>query len=226
MSLGGRVLLRGSISLLIVAALLFVPAGSLSYWQGWAFLGLVLAIVLFMGTYLLKRDPELLRRRMLHREKRPEQRRLKGIGVVVTLASLLLSGLDHRFGWSRAWVGPVPGWLSLVALGAVAGFYVFIFWVLSVNRFAARVIQVEPNQPVVSTGPYRVVRHPMYAGSVVLWLSVPVALGSYVASPVSALLIPIFVLRLLYEERFLRRELPGYGDYCERTRYRLIPFVW
>ena len=219
-------LLRGSISLLIVAALLFVPAGSLSYWQGWAFLGLVLAIVLFMGTYLLKRDPELLRRRMLHREKRPEQRRLKGIGVVVTLASLLLSGLDHRFGWSRAWVGPVPGWLSLVALGAVAGFYVFIFWVLSVNRFAARVIQVEPNQPVVSTGPYRVVRHPMYAGSVVLWLSVPVALGSYVASPVSALLIPIFVLRLLYEERFLRRELPGYGDYCERTRYRLIPFVW
>jgi len=140
--------------------------------------------------------------------------------------SLCLSGLDYRFGWSREILGSVPLWLTILSLTMVLGFWLLIIWVISVNRFAASVIRVEFEQVVISTGPYRVVRHPMYSAAIVLFLFVPLVLGSYVAVAAFAFLIPLLVLRLLNEEKVLRRKLPGYAEYCLRTRFRLIPFVW
>jgi len=120
----------------------------------------------------------------------------------------------------------VPLWLSLVSDAMILGGLLMIFWVRKVNRFASRTIQVEAGQKVISSGPYALVRHPMYSGSHVIWLCAPQALGSYIGWPAFTLLIPFCVFRLLNEEKFLRQELPGYREYCLRTRFRLIPFVW
>ena len=137
------------------------------------------------------------------------------------LIAFVLPGLDYRFGWSKQ-----PLWIAIFSQAVVLGGFVMTFWVLKVNRFAARTIQVEPGQEVISSGPYRIVRHPMYLGGSVMFLFTPLALGSYFALPVFALLIPVIVLRLLNEEKVLRQELPGYPEYCFQTRFRLVPFLW
>jgi protein-S-isoprenylcysteine O-methyltransferase Ste14 len=142
------------------------------------------------------------------------------------LFALALPGLDHRFGWSEAFYGPVPRWLTLLALFVVVACNVLFFLVLKANRFAAAIIQVEAEQTVSDDGLYHFIRHPMYLGGVVLWLALPLALGSYLTLLVAVFGIPVMMLRLLNEEKFLRRELPGYSEYCQRVRYRLIPFVW
>jgi protein-S-isoprenylcysteine O-methyltransferase Ste14 len=225
-SLISRLVRRGLLAVLLTAAMLFIPAGSLKFWQGWVFLVLVLAVTLFFGIYLCKHDPQLLERRLQMREKVPEQKRIMKLGGLVSFPAFLLPGLDYRFGWSRAFPGPVPLWLTLFSLAVFPGCYLWFFWVVKVNRYASRTIQVEAGQTVIATGPYRIIRHPMYLGTVVMWLFAPVALGSFVAWPAFALLVPVIVLRLLNEEKILRQELPGYAEYCLRTRYRLIPFVW
>ena len=117
-------------------------------------------------------------------------------------------------------------WLALLALLLILGGYLVFFEVMKANRFAASIIQVEAAQTVIATGPYRFIRHPMYSGSTIIWLATPLALGSLVALPVFALLMPVIIFRLLNEEKFLRRELPGYSEYCQRTPHRLIPLVW
>jgi len=137
-----------------------------------------------------------------------------------------LCGLDHRLGWSRTCLAPVPWWLTWLALLAYAGSYFLLIPVCNANRFAASIIQIEAGQTVADRGPYRLVRHPMYSVSLLIWLWIPLALGSFVVLPAVAVIVPVLVLRLLNEEKMLRRELPGYVDYCQRTRYRLIPLVW
>jgi protein-S-isoprenylcysteine O-methyltransferase Ste14 len=123
-------------------------------------------------------------------------------------------------------LGGVPPWLSLVADAMVLGGLLLTFWVMKVNSFASRTIEVEAGQKVVSSGPYGLVRHPLYSGSLLIWLFAPVALGSYAAWPAFALLVPLYVYRLLNEEKFLRRALPGYSEYCLRTRFRLVPYIF
>jgi protein-S-isoprenylcysteine O-methyltransferase Ste14 len=221
-----RLVRRGLLAVLCFAAMLFIPAGSSKFWQGWVFLVLVLTVALFLGIYLYKHDPQLLERRLQMREKVPEQKRIMKLGSLIFFPSFLLPGLDYRFGWSRAFPGPVPLWLTLLSLAVFPGCYLWFFWVVKVNRYASRIIQVEAGQTVIATGPYRIIRHPMYLGTIVMWLFVPLALGSFVAVPAFALLVPVIVFRLLNEEKILRRELPGYAEYCQRTRYRLIPLVW
>jgi protein-S-isoprenylcysteine O-methyltransferase Ste14 len=225
-SLLSRLVRRGFVGLLFFAAMLFIPAGSLKFWQGWAFMALAFGNMLVFGTYFYKRDPQLLERRLLMREKVSEQKLVIKLGSLIFFPSFLLPGLDYRFGWSRTFLGPVPLWLTLLALSLILGCYLLFFWIVKVNRFASRIIQVEAGQTVVSTGPYGIIRHPMYFGIVLLWLLAPLALGSYVALPAFALLIPIIIFRLLDEEEILRRDLPGYSEYCQHVRYRLIPFVW
>jgi protein-S-isoprenylcysteine O-methyltransferase Ste14 len=141
--------------------------------------------------------------------------------AAIMLIAFLLPGLDHRFGWSHT-----PLWLTTVAEAFVLGGYLMIFWTLKSNSFAASTIRVESSQRVISTGPYGIVRHPMYMGVDIWLLFTPVALGSYFALPVFALLIPLIVVRLLNEEKVLRQELPGYSEYCLRTRFRLVPYLW
>jgi protein-S-isoprenylcysteine O-methyltransferase Ste14 len=201
--------------------MLFIPAGSFRFWQAWAYLGILFVPSLFAFVYFYKHDPKLIERRSLFKEKVREQKRIMILIYVTWLVVYLLPGFDHRYGWSR-----LPLWLTALSQVFVFSGCLTIFWVTKVNRFAARIIQVEAGQTVISDGPYRVVRHPMYLGMCVMWLFTPLALGSYFTLPAFALFIPLVVLRLLNEEEVLRQELPGYSEYCSRTPFRLVPLVW
>lgn len=212
---------RFLIGISIFAAVLFIPAGSFRFWQAWVYIGIMFLPGLLFFVYFYKRDPQVLERRSLLKEKVPEQRRIMGVMYVMWLLASLLPGFDHRYGWSRQ-----PLWLTVLSQLLVLSGYVMTFWVVKKNRFAARTIQVESGQEVISNGPYRVVRHPMYLGMCIMWLFTPLALGSYFTLPAFALLIPLIVLRLLNEEKVLRQELDGYTEYCSQTRFRLVPFVW
>jgi protein-S-isoprenylcysteine O-methyltransferase Ste14 len=221
MSLKSKLALRFLLGLVVFGALLFIPAGSLRFGQGWAYLMVWDVPTLFVFGYFCKHDPQLIERRLQRKEKVHKQKLIMKFAFVTCLIGYVLRGLDHRFGWSH-----LPLWLTILSLAFVLGGWLMAFWVLKANSFAAATIRVEPDQKVISSGPYRIVRHPMYLGISVMFLFAPLALGSYFALPVFALLIPIIVFRLLNEEKVLRQELPGYSSYCLRTRYRLVPFVW
>jgi protein-S-isoprenylcysteine O-methyltransferase Ste14 len=167
-----------------------------------------------------------VQRRMQGREKIPQQQWIMRGAAMLSIFGLALAGWDHRMGWTRKFFGGIPAWVQIVAQIVTFVTYVEAMLVLDVNRFASRTIQVEEHQPVISNGPYRVVRHPMYAFVLVMWLAVGPALGSLVAVPIFTLFLPVLVLRLLNEESVLRRDLPGYVQYCQGTRYRLVPYLW
>ncbi len=226
MSLGLRLSVRLFLSLLLCGAMLFVPAGTWRFWQGWIFLTVVFTYLAGAFVYFCKHDPQLIERRLRSKEKLTEQKRLVQLWKPAFAAMILLPGFDYRFGWSPRLFGGVPFWLSLVADALVVGGLLLVFWVLKVNSFASRTIEVESGQKVISSGPYALVRHPMYSGSLIMWLAMPVALGSYVAWPGFALAAPFYISRLVNEEKFLRRELQGYSEYCLSTRFRLVPYVW
>lgn len=221
-----RVAISFSLMLIAAPALLFLPAGTFRFWQGWVFLAAMFVPALCAYGYFYKADPQLLERRLEQNEPVREQKLLMRWTKSLFIADLLLPGFDHRWGWSRTLLGEVPLWLCVLAQAMVLAGMLFAFWVIAVNRFAARTIRVEAGQTVVFTGPYAIVRHPMYLGSAVLWIFTPLALGSYVALPAFALLLPVYVLRLLNEEKLLREQLPGYTEYCRHTRFRLIPHIW
>jgi protein-S-isoprenylcysteine O-methyltransferase Ste14 len=225
-SLLSRLIRRGVFGQLVLVVVLFVPAGTLKFWQGWAFTIVNLLSSSVFCVYFYKHDPQLLERRLLTREKVNTQKRVMGLVKTLYVLVWTLPGFDFRFGWTNQWIGPMPLWLTLSALLLVPVCYYIFFMVMKANPFAASIIQVEAGQTIADTGPYRFIRHPLYAGSVVLWFAMPLALGSWVALPAFILLIPLFILRLLNEEKILRRDLPGYVEYCQRTHHRLIPFVW
>ena len=221
MSLKSKLAVRFLLVAIAIGAMLFIPAGSLRFWQGWAYLMVWLVPTLFVFGYFCKHDPQLIERRLRRKEKVHEQKLIIGFGFVTWLIGYLLPGLDHRFGWSH-----LPLWLTILSQAFVLGGWLMVFWVLKANSFAAATIRVEPDQKVISSGPYRIVRHPMYLGASVMLLFAPLALGSYFALRVFALFIPIIVFRLLNEEKVLRQELPGYSEYCLHTPFRLVPFLW
>jgi protein-S-isoprenylcysteine O-methyltransferase Ste14 len=226
MTLKSKLVAHCTGALALTAAMLFLPAGTLNYWEAWVFLGIVFIPMTVFSAYFHKHDPALVERRLQRKEKVKEQKVVMKLANLIFITALLIPGLDHRFGWTEKLVGGVPRWLRITALALVLGGYLFSFWVISVNRFASRTIQVELEQRVISDGPYSLVRHPMYFGALLMWLSVPVALGSYVACPFFALLVPVIVARLLNEEKVLRLELPGYETYCQKTRFHLVPYLW
>ena len=219
--LKSRLALESAISLVVTAVLLFLPAWSLRYWQAWLFLGVVFLPMFVSAVYFYKKDPQLVERRMQTKESLGEQRRIMKVAKLIFLASILIPGFDHHFGWSH-----VPLWLTILSQALVLAGYLVTFWVFDTNSFASRTIQVESQQKVISTGPYRFVRHPMYSGGLLMLCFIPLALGSYWAVPGFLLLIPLVVLRLLHEEQVLREQLAGYSEYCLETQQRLIPLVW
>ena len=214
-------LLRLIGSVVILPALLILPAGTLAYWEAWAFLAIILIPMALTTAILLARDPELLERRMRAREKDPAQGRIVALAGIVFLALLLIPAFDRRFGWSHV---PLPAVIAADVVVLVA-FGLFVR-VLRENRSASRVIEVQPGQRVVATGPYAVVRHPMYTAVALLSLATPVALGSWWAFIPAGLLLVVLEERIKHEERVLTTELPGYRDYMKTTVYRLIPGVW
>jgi len=217
-----RIVVRYVILLTLFAGILMGAAGTVRYWQGWAFLAVMGGGGFAMVVYLARRDPALLQRRMQRQEQRPVQRLVHYGGMAVWLLAFLLAGLDRRRGW-----GPeLPWWASALGLLAVAWGYWVTFATLRVNTFAGATIGLEKNQHVIASGPYRMVRHPMYAGIAVLILGMPIGLGSVVALAAAGIMILLLVIRLLDEEKMLRLDLPGYAEYCARVRWRLAPGVF
>ena len=220
-SLKTRLIFRSLIAVIFVATFLFLAAGSLRYWQGWVFMAILFLPMPITSAYFLKRDPQLVERRLRTEEKISEQKTIIKWAQLVAFGSLLIPGFDYRFGWSR-----VPLWLAILSQLLVFAGYLITLWVMKENSFASRTVQVEEGQKVISTGPYRFVRHPMYFGAVLMLLFISPALGSWWALPGFLLVIPFIVLRLRNEEKMLLRDLPGYSDYCLRTRSRLLPLLW
>jgi protein-S-isoprenylcysteine O-methyltransferase Ste14 len=209
----------------LLGAMAFGPAGSFRFWQEWVFLGIFVVFSAVFLVYFARHDPKLLERRLQNAEVRREQKIFKMIWVPLWIITLTLPGFDYRFGWSAA-LGGVPLALVLVSTAVVIVAWLLVFYVMRFNSFASTIVQVEAGQKVITNGPYQVVRHPMYSGFALMILAAPFELGSYVAVLPAVLLIPLLVFRLRDEERMLRKELEGYGEYCKRVRYRLVPFVF
>ena len=215
------VLVRYLEALLLLAAMFFLSAGTFAYWQAWLYLAMLFIPMAFVMAYLLKNDPELLERRMRFREKETAQKRIIGLSWLWFLLAFLLPGIDQRFGWSHVPVIIVLAAELLVLLG-----YGIVVWVFRENSYASRVIEVAQQQEVIDSGPYALLRHPMYAGAIIMYIFSPLALGSWWAMIPALPIIPILILRILNEEDILLRDLPGYADYRSKVRYRLLPGVW
>lgn len=224
--LGAQVALRFAAMTLMITTLLFLPAGTVRWWQGWSFLAAIAIPALAIYLYFLKVDPQVVERRLQAKEPERMQKRIMLFGVPLFVGLFALPGFDHRLRWSQQWLGAEPAALELFSLAMVLGAILAVGWVIWTNRYAGRTIRVEEGQRVITSGPYRFVRHPLYAFSLVVWLFAPLALGSYVMSPAFALTFLFYVPRILNEEKVLRAELPGYSEYCERTRWRIVPLMW
>ena len=210
--------------LLVMAALLFLTAWTFDYWQAWAFLAVFGASAFAITIYLMKSDPRLLERRVYGgptAEKETSQKIIQTITSIAFIASMVVPGLDHRFAWSTVPLHVVVAGDVLVALG-----FLIIFFVYRENTFASATIEVYPEQKVISTGLYALVRHPMYVGGLIMFLGIPLSLGSWWGLLVMALMTAALIWRLLDEENFLAKNLPGYREYQRTVRYHLVPFIW
>jgi len=212
----------GSIQLIIgLGFMLFAPAWTFDFWQAWVYLLIFSISTGLIVIYLYTHDSKLLSRRLNRIEKEDSQRKIQFLIYITYLVLFVVSSLDHRFLWSN-----VP--FSMVILGDVfvAIGYLIIFFVLKENTFAASTIEVSSDHKVISTGLYAIIRHPMYLGGIVLLLGTPMALGSWWGMLPFVFITFFIVLRLLDEEKFLSQGLSGYNEYCQKTRYRLVPLVW
>ena len=217
-----QVIIRFGLAALVIPVILFAMAGTLHYWQGWLYLAVLLLPMLAAVTYFLRADPELLERRMKFHEKESEQQTIILLGAVVFVAGFLGIAIDLRLHG----LNQVPSSMILVADAGVFLGYCLILWVFKENSYASRTIEVVKDQKVIKTGPYSIIRHPMYLGFLVMYLLTPVALGSWWAVPIFLLYIPILIWRIFNEEKVLLRDLQGYKEYCEERRYRLLPLIW
>lgn len=219
-----RVTLSSLASLAGFMVLLFVPAGTLHYWQGWLFLGVFAVVSLVPTLYLGRLDPATVERRM-HAGPKAETRTVQKLvvaGILVCfMGMLVVSGVDHRLGWSD-----MPAGLSVLGAVLVAVGLGVAMLVVVQNHYAAATITVEEDQPLVTSGLYGIVRHPMYSASVVMMIGIPLALGSYWALLIVPAVLALLVIRIVDEENMLREELAGYRGYMDSVRYRLIPLAW
>ena len=210
--------------LAILGVAIFVPAGTLDFWQGWVFSCVFGACTVLTTVYLWKNDPKLLASRIRAgpgAEKNPRQNLIQALGALAFIALLVVPALDHRFAWSSVPLAVVIAGNLFVGLG-----FLIILAVFRENPFTAAIIDVATDQTVVSTGPYAIVRHPMYGGALVMLLGTPLALGSWWGVLLLVPMTLVIVWRLLDEEQFLAKNLPGYARYREMVRYRLVPLMW
>ena len=205
----------------VLAALFFLPAGRWNYWEAWIYIATLFIPMLFTLNYLLKNDPGLLERRMRMRETQSAQKKVVSLSLIYFLLAFLLPGFDKRFGWSN-----VPFYIALTADLFVLAGYLGVIQVFKTNSYASRVVEVLKGQKVISTGPYAFVRHPMYTAVSFMYVFSPLALGSYWAMIPAALIIPLLMARIKNEEKVLEKELDGYKEYKQKTKYRLIPGIW
>ena len=214
-------LIKFLVGLLMVAALIFLPAGTLAYPGGLLFLGLLFVPMLIMGAVMLLRAPDLLRKRLDAKEKQGDQKGVVAISGLMFLGGFVLAGLDFRFSWSDV---PLPAVIAASVIFLVG--YALYAEVLRENAYLSRTVKVEEGQTVISTGLYGVVRHPMYTATILMFLSLPLVLGSWYALIPFAAYPVLMVIRIRGEEKLLTVELAGYEEYKKKVKYRLIPFIW
>lgn len=207
--------------LLAVALLVFLPAGTLRYWHGWLFLAVLFLPMTLLGAVLFVKSPELLRKRLQTKEKEGEQKKVVALSGVMFLVGFLLCGLNVRFGWFL-----LPKWVSLLASAVFLLGYGMYAEVLRENAYLARTVEVQSGQKLIDTGLYGVVRHPMYAATVLMFLSMPLILGSAVSFVIFLAYPLILVRRIRNEEEVLSKGLGGYESYCQRVKYKMIPCIW
>ncbi|MGM9783299.1 MAG: methyltransferase family protein [Paludibacteraceae bacterium] len=220
-ALAWQALAKGVGGLAVMALLLFLPAGSWGYWQAWLFIGLLFVPMTCVATWLLVREPELLAKRLSSKEQEKAQRQVVALSALMFVAGFLLAGFDQRYGWSE-----MPAWVVAIAAVVMVCGYGLYAEVMRENAYLSRTVEVQENQKVISTGLYGIVRHPMYAATLVLYLAMPIVLGSWVAL-IPFLAYPFIIARRIRnEEQVLEEGLTGYCEYEQQVRYRLIPFIW
>jgi protein-S-isoprenylcysteine O-methyltransferase Ste14 len=209
---------------LFLAVLVFLPAWTVSYLQGWICVALFMACASGITFHLIQHDPKLLERRMsagAGAEKEKSQKIIQTLAAIAFGATFVVPAFDHRFAWSVVPIYAVIAGDGLIVLG-----FLFVFWVFRVNSFTLGIIEVATEQRVISTGPYRLVRHPMYLGALIMLLGIPLALGSWWGVLTLVPMTVVLIWRLMDEEIFLARNLPGYAEYRQKIKYRLVPFAW
>lgn len=216
-----KAMLKFFAGLLLVGLLLFLPAGSFAYWQGWLLIGILFVPMFAAGLVMMAKNPELLRKRLNAREKQGEQKQVIAWSGLMFLEAFILAGLNRRFRWLL-----LPDWTVWIAAALFLLAYLLYAEVLRENAYLSRTIEVQENQKVVDTGLYGIVRHPMYAATVLLFLSMPLVLGSLISFAVMLFYLPLIAKRIRNEEEVLKQGLEGYVDYMKKVKYRLIPGVW
>jgi len=206
---------------IILGLMFFIPAWTFNYWQAWIYMLILVVPMIFIVRYLYKNDPELLKRRLRMKERQKTQKLIQTVMWPFFLLAFIIPGFDYRWHWSN-----VPLAIVIISELLVLLSYLFIGLVFKTNSYASRIVEVEKGQKVITTGPYAIVRHPMYLGVLVMYLFSPLALGSYWALIPALLIIPILFIRIIGEERELLENLEGYKEYAMETRYRLVPGIW
>lgn len=221
MKLFGRALVKFLGGLVLMGLLLFLPAGTLRWRQGWLLMGILFIPMFLAGLVMMFKSPDLLEKRLNAKEEQGEQRRVIGLSALMFLSAFVVAGLGFRFGWLV-----LPEAVSWIAAGAFLLGYVLYAEVLRQNAWLSRTVEVQDGQRVVDSGLYGVVRHPMYMTTLILFLSMPLVLGSALSFGIMLCYIPIIRLRIINEEALLEKDLDGYSDYKKKVRWRLIPFIW
>lgn len=221
MNLFANAILKFTLGVGLIAALLLLPAGTWGYWNAWLLMGLLFIPMFIAGLIMLKKNPNLLRSRLTAKEKAGEQQLVVKLSGLMFLCGFITAGLDFRFGWSH-----LPRWLVIAAGAVFLIAYALYAEVLRENVWLSRTIEVQENQKVVDTGLYGIVRHPMYAVTFLLFGSMPLILGSLPALVIFLAYPFIIAKRIRSEEEILSQELEGYAEYCTRVKYRLIPWIW
>ena len=221
MKLLTEALVKFACGLVLVGALIFLPAGTLAYPCGWLLMGLLFVPMLIAGFVMLAKSPEFLKKRLDAKEKQAKQKGVVAAAGVMFVAGFVVAGLDFRFGWSK-----MPGWVVSAASILFLIAYALYAEVMRENAYLSRTIQVQKGQTVVDTGLYGIVRHPMYAVTVLLFLMIPLILGSWYGLIAFAVYPVVMVVRIQDEEALLAKELPGYTQYQQKVRYRMIPYIW
>ena len=214
-------ILKFALGVILVGALIFLPAGTLHFTAGWLLMGILFVPMFIAGLVMMAKNPELLKKRLNAKEKLGEQQLVVKLSGLMFIVGFVLAGLDFRFNWCR-----MPFIVSIVGAVLFLISYIFYAEVLRENTYLSRTIEVQENQKVISTGLYGIVRHPMYSATLLLFISMPLVLGSIVALPVFLLYPFIIAKRIKSEEKLLSEELVGYKEYTEKVKYRLIPLIW
>jgi protein-S-isoprenylcysteine O-methyltransferase Ste14 len=209
------------LGVVILGALLFLPAWSLHYWQGWLLMGILFVPMFLAGIVMMAKNPDLLRKRLNAKEKEAEQKTVVAISGLLFILAFVVAGLNWRFDWCV-----LPDWVVWIATGLFLASYLLYAEVLRENTYLSRTIEVQDNQKVIDTGLYGIVRHPMYMATTILFLSMPLVLASPLSFIIMLGYIPVIVKRIKNEEAVLEEGLEGYKDYKKRVKYRMIPFIW